>query len=209
MTWWDDLKISPEDRPSPAPSRRPPLGNIVFAAVSLLYPILAAVAVRQFGPKWVVFGLAVLLLSRMVLGSRRQLPLAATWGMLAVAAAVGGVALFDQTLSVRLYPVFMNAAMLAAFGATLVHGQTMIERLARLHKPDLPPSGVRYTRQVTWVWCGFFAANGLIALWTALAGDWRMWTLYNGGLAYGAMGLLFAGEWLVRRRVMGGDHGRG
>jgi len=27
------------------------------------------------------------------------------------------------------------------------------------------------------------------------------WTLYTGLIAYGLMGLLFAGEWLVRQRV--------
>jgi uncharacterized membrane protein len=50
---------------------------------------------------------------------------------------------------------------------------------------------------------GFFVINGTIAaaltLWAPLA--W--WTLYNGLIAYLLMGLLFAGEWLVRQRVRG------
>ena len=77
----------------------------------------------------------------------------------------------------------------------------IIERLARLQEPDLPPEGVRYTRKVTWAWCGFFIVNGGIAAWTALYADLAAWTLYNGCISYLLMGLMFAVEWLCRRRV--------
>ena len=62
--------------------------------------------------------------------------------------------------------------------------------------------GVAYTRRVTQVWCGFFVrqrrrSRSATALWASEA----VWALYNGVLSYVLMGLLFAGEWLVRRRV--------
>jgi len=114
---------------------------------------------------------------------------------------VGLVALYDHELSVRLYPALMNASMLAAFAQTLWRGPSMIERFARLAEPNLPESGVRYTRLVTWVWVVFFIVNGAIAAWTAFYADWPLWTLYNGLIAYIAMGVLFAGEWLVRPLV--------
>jgi uncharacterized membrane protein len=173
----------------------------MLAVVSIAYPFGAALAVRRFGPGWVVLALCVLLVLRLVLGLGRRVPFVATLSMAIAAAALGTVALFDKERSVRLYPVFMNAAALAAFGATLVKPPSMIERLARLHDPGLPESGVRYTRRVTWVWCGFFVVNGSIALWTALAGSWQVWTLYNGMIAYVAMGLLLGGEWVVRQFV--------
>jgi uncharacterized membrane protein len=167
----------------------------------LASPFVAALAVRRFGPGWVVLALCLILVLRSVLGFGRQVPLVATLSMVVAAAALGLVALVDTEQSVRLYPVFMNAAALAAFGSTLVKPPSMIERLARLHDPDLPESGVRYTRRVTWTWCGFFVVNGSIALWTALAAGWRTWTLYNGVLAYAAMGALLGGEWVIRQFV--------
>ncbi|AYC34583.1 hypothetical protein D3880_20365 [Pseudomonas cavernae] len=101
----------------------------------------------------------------------------------------------------RWYPVLMSALLLTVFGLSLRSGMPLVERLARLREPELPAVAVRYTRQVTVVWSLFFLVNGLIAaaltLWAPLA--W--WTLYNGLIAYGLMGLLFAGEWLVRQRV--------
>ena len=81
----------------------------------------------------------------------------------------------------------------------------MVERLARIREPQLSPAGVRYTRKVTKVWCGFFIGNGAVALFTVLYADLRLWTLWNGMLSYILMGTLMAGEWLVRQRVIKND----
>lgn len=99
------------------------------------------------------------------------------------------------------YPVVVNGVMLALFGSSLFSRMSIVERLARWREGDLPPAGVRYTRRVTQVWCVFFIVNGSIALWTCLAGNIHWWTLWNGIMSYVLMGLLFAGEWLVRQRV--------
>jgi uncharacterized membrane protein len=47
----------------------------------------------------------------------------------------------------------------------------------------------------------FLLCNGAIALYTALVSSREVWALYNGLIAYGLMGAMFAGEWLVRRWV--------
>lgn len=147
-------------------------------------------------PFWLV-GLALL-----PLAWRRRNALPGMAWLAPVAALCGGVALVARNdLPVRLYPVLVNACLLLVFALSLRAPQTVIERLARLTDPDLPPSGVRYTRKVTMVWCGFFALNGTLALLTVLWGDARIWALYNGVIAYIAMACLFAGEWLVRQRV--------
>ena len=92
--------------------------------------------------------------------------------------------------------------MLAVFGGSLFAKQTVIERLARLQHPDLPPEGVRHTRRVTQIWCSFFILNGATA--AILAGlqyyDW--WAAYTGIVSYVLMGLLFAGEWVYRKAVL-------
>lgn len=99
------------------------------------------------------------------------------------------------------YPVVVNVVMLALFGSSLFTQMSLIERLARWREGDLPPEGVRYTRRVTQVWCIFFIFNGSVSLWTCLAGNIHWWTLWNGMASYLLMGLLFAGEWLIRLRV--------
>jgi len=116
-------------------------------------------------------------------------------------ALIVGVGLFDADLAARLYPVAVNGAMLMVFGASLLAGMPIVERLARLTEPALPSSGVAYCRTVTKVWCGFFVLNGVIALVTALWTDRMTWALYNGFVAYVLIGCLFAVEYIVRGRV--------
>ncbi|MDD9652324.1 hypothetical protein [Klebsiella pasteurii] len=100
------------------------------------------------------------------------------------------------------YPVVVNSVMLAVFGGSLWSAMPIIERLARLREPNLPEAAVRYTRRVTQIWCAFFIFNGSVALFTALLSDMSIWTAWNGMLSYMLMGMLMAGEWLVRRRVI-------
>lgn len=107
----------------------------------------------------------------------------------------------SETL-LRLYPVAVNLGLLALFGFSLLNQPSLVERIARLRHPDLPPAGVRYTRRVTQIWSAFFAINATAAGWTAFWTDRDTWVLYNGFIAYFLIGALMAGEWLVRRRVM-------
>ena len=99
------------------------------------------------------------------------------------------------------YPVLVSLLLLLLFARSLWQPQTLIERLARLQDPQLPPEAIRYTRRVTQVWCGFFVVNGTLALGTILLGDMALWSLYNGLLSYLLMGTLMGGEWLLRRRL--------
>lgn len=170
-----------------------------LAAVLLgAYPILAWVAMRQGVPaRWLALGALALAAARWGRTLARKAPFL-------LAAAVAAAALLAWRwgeASVLFYPVAVNAAMLAVFAFSLRFPPTVIERLARLQHPGLDEAGVRYTRKVTAAWCAFFAANGLAALFTAVSGDADLWAFYNGFLAYALMGLMFAGEWLVRRRV--------
>ena len=154
------------------------------------------------------FGLMALLLLLRLRQTRRQAgPLQAVTQLVAVVGIALCVASFMlKTHQLLLfYPVVVNAVMLAVFGGSLWSAMPIVERLARLQEPDLPEKGVRYTRHVTQIWCGFFIINGGIALFTALYADMSLWTAWNGMIAYLLMGTLMAGEWLVRRQVMKRD----
>jgi uncharacterized membrane protein len=115
--------------------------------------------------------------------------------------------LSNDALPLKLYPVVVNAGFLALFGWSLYAPPTVIERMVRLRTPDLPAAAVAYIKKVTAVWCAFFFLNGSVAFLTARYASTAVWLLYNGLIAYGLMGLLFAGEYLVRRRVMRRIHG--
>ncbi|SDU23853.1 COG4648 family protein [Halopseudomonas salegens] len=123
---------------------------------------------------------------------------------IAVFCAVGlvGLGLLGHAeLGVRAYPVAVNLIMLGVFGSSLLHGQPLVEQFARLQEPDLPAAAVAYTRRVTQAWCLFFIVNGSLAAWTALYAELSTWALYNGVISYILIGIMFAGEWMLRHRL--------
>jgi uncharacterized membrane protein len=123
-----------------------------------------------------------------------------------LAAAAGAMVLVAATwlsndgLPLKLYPVLVNAVLLGVFVLSLLRPPTVIERRARVGRPDLPPAAIPYVTGVTRGWCGFFVLHGGIALWTAVAASDAVWALYNGVIAYVLIGALLLGERLVRPR---------
>jgi uncharacterized membrane protein len=171
--------------------------DAVLALLMMLYPLGIFLARGHLSPRWLGLGLAVLAVARLSTARQKSwLWAGAAALMLAVAAAF-----LDSAWPLKAYPVAVNLTMLLLFGASLLHPPTVIERLARLREPELPPSAVAYTRKVTWVWCVFFVLNGLCALALGLWASDAAWAMFTGGVSYILMGLLFAGEWLVRKRV--------
>lgn len=171
--------------------------TLLVGLLTLSYPLVVYLGLGRLEPRWLALPLlAVALLRALATRDRMWLLAAAGACVLAAVTFVG-----NGVMPLKLYPVLVNAVLLSVFGASLVSPPSIIERLARLREPDLPPSGVAYTRRVTVVWCGFFVLNGSLALGTALWASEAAWALYNGLIAYVLMGLLFAGEWLVRARV--------
>ena len=101
-------------------------------------------------------------------------------------------------------PTLVNAALFVSFAWSLRRPRTpVIERFARAMHGDLEPARVAYCRRVTMVWTGFFAVNGIICSWAALSASVSFWAIYTGGISYGLVGLLFCGEYVVRRMRFG------
>jgi len=173
------------------------LWNVLTGALTLLYPLAIWLGHGSVEPRWLAGLLLLTVATRLPsLALNATARWSAAGALLLVALAVAS----NAVLPLKLYPVLVNGAMLAAFGLTLVAGPSMIERLARLREPDLPPAAVRYTRRVTQAWCVFFVINGALALATALFASEAVWSLYNGVIAYLLMGAMFGGEYLLRMR---------
>jgi uncharacterized membrane protein len=183
--------------------------KLTIAVLVLGYPFLVYFGLTYFDARGLALALIVLAAARLAVLGKDQRASPLLWVLLLSFTAVGLIGLLVLVSGspdhLRFYPVAVNAAMLLLFGVTLLRPPSMIERLARLREPQLPPGAVRYTRVVTEVWCGFFLLNGGGALYTALFADLAAWTLYNGMISYLLVALLFAGEILVRRRVQRGS----
>jgi uncharacterized membrane protein len=173
--------------------------NSVTGLLTVLYPLAVYFGINHFEPRKIAGILIVLLLIKLATSySDKQW----TKPVLLAGMVYFGFAIWSNTpLILRFYPALVNGLMLVIFSWSLLSPPSLIERLARLQQPDLPPEGVLYTRRVTQVWCGFFIVNGMIALATALWSSFEFWSLYNGLIAYLLMGLLLGGEYIVRMKT--------
>ncbi|MBL8735585.1 MAG: hypothetical protein JNL12_04100 [Planctomycetes bacterium] len=179
----------------------PVVAGLSFAA----YPAFVWLGLTAGSPRQVALVLLCLLvpvslwLLRSAGGGKAALVL--VLAPLLTVAAIAGSALFDEAAWLFAEPVVISLVMLLVFGVTLRRGAVpMIERFARLQEPDLSIDKQRWCRLWTWIWCSFFVVNAAVAGVLAAVAPMAWWVFYTTTLSYGLMGLLFGGEWLLRRR---------
>ncbi len=197
--------------PSTPTSRQSESGRgVPFVILAVLYPVLIFVLLVLLKLPVRVISLCVIVLAAALFigggGGRAKAdwrPLASSLLLVAV-----GLACFltDKMLFLRLYPLAMNIAMLAVFSMSLVFPPSVIFRLACLADRSIKGSLAErriesYCRKVCVAWCVFFVLNGGAAAYTAFFCGDRVWSVYNGGIAYVLMGLLFAIEYIIRKQV--------
>lgn len=193
------------------------LSKILFVLLSILYPALVFSCLVIFHVPAKVFSLFIVFIAlvyilmassmskggwKVRLRQNRRLLISASLLLFA-----GLICLITgQTLFIKLYPVLMNVIFLFTFASTLFLPPNICFRFACLAQKNLSKSHIsrrveKYCLKVTVVWCFFFILNGALALYTVFSKSDRMWSIYNGGIAYALMALLFSLEFLIRMVV--------
>ena len=171
-----------------------------------IYPIAIYFADGYLTPSQLLAGLLFLMAVRVMLTAwikperhNRDLLFAA---LLAVAALLVLLFLPEVRLDwLRLYPALIGVTIFTMFFGSLFTARSMVERIARIMHPDLPPQGVAHCRRVTQAWCVVLLLNVLISLYTAFAASLQLWSLYNGVIVYFMFGAMLLGEYLLRIRL--------
>ncbi len=178
----------------------------VAILVLLLYPLLVYFGGRWLEPRYLGLLLAGVYGVRLL--SKAQNPRARLAICAAITLVFAVLWFWNDERLLKLWPALINALMACYFSYTLYCPPTLPARMAsREFNDGLPPLVEFYTRRVTQVWIVFFIANGALAVYTALYGSRELWALYNGLIAYGLMGLLFALEYLYRTLIFKKKHG--
>lgn len=182
------------------------ISRFFFLLFFVGYPVLVYFGLRFFearvvAPVLVIVALARWLMSKRMEGVGPSMPQAKiVIGTTIILALATG--LTNSQVYLEYYPLCMNIVMFALFFGSLLRPPSVIEKIARVRNPDLPEKAVAYTRKVTMIWCAFFVFNGSMALSTVLFGNLEIWAVYNGLISYALMGLLLAGEYLLRRKIL-------
>lgn len=169
------------------------LGNSVF-----FYPLLMHWLIVRGMFAHALAGLAmVCLVSSVLLAFERRSWLeVSAYGLIAATALVGLRS--GQTFALYLPPVVLNLLFALAFSRTLRAGaMPLIERSMRLHHDDnLSAAAIRYGRQLTWIWIGFFVASALLATLLAVFAPLEVWSLFANFLNYLLVAVLFIGQFV-------------
>ena len=103
--------------------------------------------------------------------------------------------------ALRLLPTLVLLWLAWFFGRTLRAGEMpLIERVARVAKPALSPSLVRYTRLLTTIWCVYFVAAAVLNLAADLG-----FSRVSVGVAL-TSAVFFIVEYGLRRLLYPGEH---
>ncbi|MDR0494531.1 MAG: hypothetical protein LBG95_02735 [Treponema sp.] len=188
------------------------IAKILFFIAVALYPavvfyflVLRKAPLRQFSIVVMAFALLAFIVGTSKKeGKTKGIPL--FWNFLLLFALGALCLIANSSIILKFYPLLMSLLFLAAFGYTLFFPPNMIFRFAAMQDKSIKGSVNEqrinaYCRKVTLVWCSFFILNGGIAAWTIFSGSDVLWSVYNGGVSYILTGVLFAGEFIVRKKV--------
>lgn len=180
-----------------------------FVLLSIAYPAAVFCCLVLFNVPIKIFSLFIVFIALVYLllftGNKKR-----NWKFLASAALLlsGGIICLatGRTVFIKLYPVLMNIIFLFTFGSTLFVRPNICFRFACLADKKLPDSHIarrveNYCLKVTVIWCVFFILNGAAALYTVLCKSDKIWSIYNGGISYVLMGVLFTAEFFIRMIV--------
>jgi uncharacterized membrane protein len=109
----------------------------------------------------------------------------------------------NLTLIYLLQECLFYGLMAGSFGWSLAKGNiALCTRFAdKVHGP-LTPAELRYTRRVTAAWAVFFVLIMAATLGLYVFAPLRVWSLFANFCTLPLVALMFAGEYLVRRRVL-------
>ncbi|HSQ43145.1 MAG TPA: hypothetical protein VLM37_12770 [Fibrobacteraceae bacterium] len=178
------------------------LTRLIFGLIMMAYPILVFWGLHHGSIRKVALILCLMVALRFFISNRAASPAASSWIFLSTLPLLLFSLFLGEGQFLLWQPVLINVGLGFMFGGSLRSSQSLIERIARLRTPQLPPEGVHYCRTVTKVWIAFFAINASMAIITILFCSIQIWTLYNGLIAYILIGALFTGEYLIRRKAL-------
>jgi len=188
--------------------------------LALAYPFLAHVAVLRSDPRLMAAGIASLVLALLLPALARGRPSAYVAAAAAAAALAGALALDAVAFLLYVPPVLLNLLAGWAFARTLAPGRMpLVEQFSRaVHgSHPLDPGIPAYARALTRTWAvllfAIAAIDALLALFAVPGGvlvragiappiavPQAWWSLFANFLGWLLIGLLFALEWLYRKR---------
>jgi uncharacterized membrane protein len=176
------------------------MGRIFDGIVLALYPLIVLVGLTYLDVRWTALLILALLGRRIitaVLADRGASAIVLVQA-LAMAAILVCASASGSEIFLRFTPFLISLTFLFQFGISL-RGTPIIERFARLRRPDLPPDHVGYCRRLTQIWLVVLTGNSVLVLFAAFVESSTLWAVLVGPVSYGYWGAFIAVEIVFRK----------
>jgi uncharacterized membrane protein len=182
-----------------------------FGLIAIMYPVLVicALFIFKLPIRYLSIGIIIFAIAYSIVNSRhyKGKHTIALFVSPLILCTIGVVSLcMDNHLVIKLYPALTALAyltiMITSFFFPPPLAYYFIDIFDKSMKTKIPKTIFdSYCLKATVVWCVFFFIDGIIAVLTTFYSSNRVWGIYNGGITYGAMGLIFVGEFIVLKAI--------
>ena len=175
---------------------RPAAAKIAAGVFLAAYPFAVLLALKSgsFGAVAAILALAAAL---GFFANRQKILLLCGLGVVCAACVLKSAA------AVKMYPVVMNFAVMAMFALSLLK-KPLVQIIGEKMLGGLPPRGVVYARKVTIAWAIFMLFLTACSAATVFMPD-EVWAVFNGFAAYILIAIMFALEYIARKRFLKED----
>jgi len=184
-----------------------PRAKFLFGLVAILYPlfVFCALVVFKLPIKYLSIGIIVFAIAYSVVNSRNykgKHTLALFISPL-ILCVIGALSLcLNDEIVIKLYPALADLAYLTIMISSLIFPPPLayyfIDIFDKSMKTVIPKQKFDlYCFRASIVWCVYFVLDGIVATLTTFYMDSLNWGIYNAGITYIIMALIFAGEFII------------
>jgi len=184
----------------------------LFGIIAIMYPILVfcALVVFKLPISYLSIGIIIFAIAYSIVNSRnykgKHTIILFVSPMILCVIGVISLCLDDSPIFIKLYPALASLSyliiMLTSFFFPPPLAYYFIDIFDKSIKTKIPKDVFNiFCYRATILWCVFFFVDGTIAIITAFFGSDFIWGIYNGGITYFVMGLIFLGEFIVLKII--------
>jgi len=180
------------------------MGTVFDGIMLALYPVIVFFGLTYLNVRWTALLLIVLLGRRFIAAifASKETSVPVIIQIAATGGLIGGAGISNSEIFLRFTPFLISLVFFAQFAFSL-RSTPIIERFARLQRPDLPPDHVKYCGALTKVWLLVFAGNSALVLAAAFVESKGLWAILVGPVSYAYLGTFLASEYVFRKRRFG------
>jgi len=184
----------------------------LFGLIAIMYPVLVfcALVVFKLPIRYLSIGIIIFAIAYTIVNSRhyKGKHTVALFVSPLILCTIGVISLWidDSPIFIKLYPALASIAYLTIMITSFIFPPPLayyfVDIFNKSIKTKIPKEIFdNFCFRASVVWCVFFLVDAIIALITVYFTSELFWGVYNGGVTYCIMGLIFVGEFIVLKII--------